>query len=78
MGRCGQAGKLITSRSLAKGIELVIPNPELKLMTQVRQLMRVKHYAIRTEGPTATGYGGILVSKTLARIVGSLVFSRAR
>jgi integron integrase len=33
----------------AKGWELVIPNPKLKLMDQVREVLRVKHYAIRTE-----------------------------
>ena len=33
----------------AKGRELVIPNPELKLLDQVREVLRVKHYAIRTE-----------------------------
>ena len=34
---------------LAKGRELIIPNPNLKLMDQVREVMRVRHYAIRTE-----------------------------
>jgi integron integrase len=29
--------------------EAVIPNPKLKLMDQVKEVMRVKHYAIRTE-----------------------------
>ena len=33
----------------AKGWELVIPNPKLKLMDQVREVLRIKHYAIRTE-----------------------------
>jgi hypothetical protein len=33
----------------ATGWELVIPNPKLKLMDQVREVLRVKHYAIRTE-----------------------------
>ena len=33
----------------AKVWELVIPNPKLKLMDQVREVLRVKHYAIRTE-----------------------------
>ena len=32
-----------------RGWELVIPNPKLKLMGQVREVLRVKHYAIRTE-----------------------------
>jgi hypothetical protein len=29
--------------------ELVVPNPKLKLMDQVREVLRIKHYAIRTE-----------------------------
>ena len=33
----------------AKGWGLVIPNPKLKLMDQVREVLRVKHYAIWTE-----------------------------
>ena len=28
---------------------MVIPNPKLKLMDQVREVLRIKHYAIRTE-----------------------------
>ena len=31
------------------GIEGVIPNPKLKLMDQVREVLRLKHYSIRTE-----------------------------
>jgi hypothetical protein len=31
----------------ARGWELVIPNPKFKLMDQVREELRVKHYAIR-------------------------------
>ena len=30
-------------------IEGVIPNPKLKLMDQVREVLRLKHYSIRTE-----------------------------
>jgi Phage integrase, N-terminal SAM-like domain len=33
----------------AAGFEAVVPNPKLKLMDQVREVMRLKHYAIRTE-----------------------------
>jgi hypothetical protein len=33
---------------LGEGLELVIPNPKLKLMEQVREVMRVRHYAIGT------------------------------
>jgi len=29
--------------------DLIIPNPKLKLMEQVREVLRLKHYAIRTE-----------------------------
>jgi hypothetical protein len=29
--------------------ERVIPNPKLKLMDQVKEVMRLKHYSIRTE-----------------------------
>src|SRR5689334_898533 len=31
------------------GFEAVIPNPKLKLMEQVREVMRLRHYSIRTE-----------------------------
>lgn len=33
--------------------DLITPNPKLKLLDQVREVMRLKHYAIRTE----TAYG---------------------
>src|SRR5216683_3136418 len=32
-----------------KGFAAVIPNPKLKLLDQVREVMRLRHYAIRTE-----------------------------
>ena len=32
-----------------RGFEAVVPNPKLKLMDQVREVMRLKHYAIRSE-----------------------------
>ena len=32
-----------------KVLEAIIPNPKLKLMDQVREVMRLKHYSIRTE-----------------------------
>jgi hypothetical protein len=31
------------------GRELITPNPKLKLLEQVRKVMRLKHYSIRTE-----------------------------
>src|SRR6266478_7296079 len=33
----------------ALGIEGILPNPKLRLMDQVREVMRLKHYSIRTE-----------------------------
>jgi hypothetical protein len=30
-------------------IELIVPNPKLKLLEQVREVMRLRHYSIRTE-----------------------------
>ena len=30
-------------------MERIIPNPKLKLLDQVREVMRLKHYSIRTE-----------------------------
>jgi hypothetical protein len=45
-----QARKVMARQSgPAKSWELVIPNPKLKLMDQVREVLRMKHYAIRTE-----------------------------
>lgn len=32
-----------------KPLEGILPNPKLKLMDQVREDLRLKHYAIRTE-----------------------------
>jgi hypothetical protein len=43
----GQRGSGKSSRDGAWG--KVIPNPKLKLMDQVREVMRLKHYSIRTE-----------------------------
>ena len=33
---------------VARGKELIVPNPKLKLLDQVREVMRLKHYSIRT------------------------------
>jgi hypothetical protein len=30
-------------------VETVVPNPKLKLLEQIREVMRLKHYSIRTE-----------------------------
>ncbi len=42
-----QVGKL--RRSAGTGWAAVIPNPKLKLLDQVREVLRLKHYSIRTE-----------------------------
>jgi hypothetical protein len=31
------------------GSDPIVPNPKLKLLDQVREVMRLKHYSIRTE-----------------------------
>lgn len=33
----------------AKVREVIIPNPKARLLDQVREVIRVKHYSIRTE-----------------------------
>jgi Phage integrase, N-terminal SAM-like domain len=38
-----------SARNPSAGYESVIPNPKLRLMDQVREVMRLKHYSIRTE-----------------------------
>src|SRR5437660_10144482 len=30
-------------------MELIVPNPKLKLLEQVKEVMRLRHYSIRTE-----------------------------
>ena len=30
-------------------MELIIPNPKLKLLEQVKEVMRLRHYSIQTE-----------------------------
>lgn len=36
-------------QAVKAGFEVVVPNPKLRLMDQVREVLRLKHYAIRTE-----------------------------
>lgn len=31
------------------GFDAVMPNPKLKLLEQVREVLRLRHYSIRTE-----------------------------
>ena len=55
-GQSGQGGQSGQVRRQGRGSggaggnrEKVIPNPKLKLMDQVREVLRLKHYSIRTE-----------------------------
>ena len=43
----GQAGLPPAPRAVCR--ELITPNPKLKLMEQTREVLQLKHYAIRTE-----------------------------
>jgi hypothetical protein len=45
----GQAGRRVPAAQAGKVLEAVIPNPKLKLLDQVREVMRLRHYSIRTE-----------------------------
>ena len=45
----GQAGRRVPAVQVGKVLEAIIPNPKLKLLDQVREVMRLKHYSIRTE-----------------------------
>jgi len=47
-GRCGSDDASGTDVPGA-GFEAVVPNPKLKLLDQVREVMRLRHYSIRTE-----------------------------
>ena len=50
-------GKYLPSKGLRGGPptgqgpirDLIVPNPKLKLLDQVREVMRLKHYSLRTE-----------------------------
>src|SRR6266446_5289717 len=41
--------ELQSLRRAGQGREVVVPNPKAKLLDQVREVMRLRHYAIRTE-----------------------------
>src|ERR1019366_3873253 len=38
-----------SSTPAARIVETVVPNPKLKLLDQIREVMRLKHYSLRTE-----------------------------
>jgi len=45
----GQAGRRMPGGQAGRGLEAIVPNPKLKLLDQVREVMRLRHYSIRTE-----------------------------
>jgi hypothetical protein len=48
-GENGQLEKALRLQSGRVGYDLVVPNPKLKLLDQVREVLRLRHYSIRTE-----------------------------
>ena len=44
----------------ARATDLLVPNPKLRLREQVHEVMRFKHYSVRTEEP----YPGPLPQET--------------
>jgi hypothetical protein len=44
-----QVEKALAAQVGRVGFEAVVPNPKLKLLEQVREIMRLRHYSIRTE-----------------------------
>ena len=45
----GQVERALRLQAGRVGFEAVVPNPKLKLLEQVREVMRLRHYSIRTE-----------------------------
>ena len=48
-GDSGQEERQSQGAQPLRGFEAVVPNPKLKLLDQVRAVMRLRHYSIRTE-----------------------------
>ena len=48
-GENGQLEKALGLQSGRVGHDLVVPNPKLKILDQVREVLRLRHYSIRTE-----------------------------
>jgi hypothetical protein len=53
-----QVEKAIEAQVGRVGFEAVVPNPKLKLLEQVREIMRLRHYSIRSSR-MATGFDGM-------------------
>jgi hypothetical protein len=47
--RSGRSADHPRSNAPGIGFEAVVPNPKLKLLDQVREVMRLRHYSLRTE-----------------------------
>ena len=45
----GQLERALQRQAGRVGFEAVVPNPKLKLLDQVREVLRLRHYSIRTE-----------------------------
>jgi len=48
-GENGQLEKALGLQTGRVGHDLVVPNPKLKILDQVREVLRLRHYSIRTE-----------------------------
>jgi hypothetical protein len=48
-GQGEQDERALAAGEARRGFAAVVPNPKLKLMDQMREVMRLKHYSIRTE-----------------------------
>jgi hypothetical protein len=44
-----QVEKALAAQAGRVGFEAVVPNPKFKLLEQVREIMRLRHYSIRAE-----------------------------
>jgi hypothetical protein len=45
----GQVERALRSQQGRVGFDKLVPNPKLKLLDQVREVLRLRHYSIRTE-----------------------------
>ena len=45
----GQSEKWQRRQPGRAGFDAVVPNPKLRLLEQVREVLRLRHYSIRTE-----------------------------
>ena len=55
----GQLEKALQRQAGRAGFEAVVPNPKLKLLDQVREVLRLRHYSIQTE-QSCRGWSSLL------------------